>query len=366
MGQIKNIKLHIVTDIKIPSSQFTMTLILDDGLLSKMAHFVAKVTNCDISTKHPTLESDVVPPAFITTQRTDCFATCGLCNVSRQLVKHAMKLEHSEGQRKTLQMLLGYKLNCLKGASGISRWTEFCERLFPQAVITMLKYLQEGKFKLVEEIMQLEKEFSVLKKTANGLKHVNQLLPCDSSPDFTSVVDVLKSIDMSVCQLSSSQSFSQKPLLTSGNEEEVRKRKKQVYWPFLCSFDATIADLLVLRALLELLLSLPCACYVVEFFVIFPNIFRWFGKCLGDPLVKEGVREISRQIPSKTCSKSVHPTFHCDIDLSTVNHISYIKKTGNTKNMHSKIVKDLPSILEKLQGNHITPTFNDSKKVESI
>jgi len=230
----------------------------------------------------------------------------------------------------------------------------------------MSKHFKEGKFKLAEEVLLLEKEFSVTKKTANGSKHSNQMLPCETSPDCTSVTEMLKSINISSCEASNLQSFSQKPLLSYGNNEEVRKRKKQVYWPFLCSFDVTIADLLVLRALHSLLSSMPCACLVTEFFIIFPNIFRWFGKCCANPVIKEALCELPMHDLSKTCSQTTCPFFYCDIDFTTLNHISYMKKPSNTKNMHSKIMKDLPQILEKLKANGITPAFSDEKRVESI
>merc|ERR1712203_268638 len=105
--------------------------------------------------------TDILPPSFITStwgdEKNTPLVTCGLCNVVRKTVKYAMKNQSCAETSKRLLSLLGYKQNCLKGASAISCWTDFCEKSFPTAITGMICNFNANKFVLLKEVIQLEK-----------------------------------------------------------------------------------------------------------------------------------------------------------------------------------------------------------------
>jgi len=346
-----------------------MTLILDGSIQSRIALFAC--TYIDSGIKHKNEEApacrDILPPSFITStggdEKNTPLVTCGLCNVVRQTVKYAMKMQSCAETKSKLLSLLGYKQSCLKGASAISRWTDFCEKSFPIAIMGMISNFNASKFMLLKEVIQLEKELSVPKKTVNSKKLKKQEYKPFDQPivDIQSIKDLLNKINLTWSCSPSSHKFAKSSCIP---KSEVTEAENNLFWPFLCGFNITIADLVILPALCELFCSMPCTCFIIQFFFNFPNIFSWFKGCCDQPNVPETFYETFNKVAlSKTCGAVEFPIFSYDTDINSIVHISYEGITPNT--IHSKIVKGLPGILNKLSANYIQPIFTDNT-VESI
>lgn len=407
-----------------------MTLLLDASLNSKITRFVLLVARSNVNIKtRQEIEGDddekienIVLPAFIPVDKTKIFVTCGLCNVVRQLVKHSVKSKHSivetprdhfdhnsednvkhvmmnsqnnnndnnimmkDNEDVNVDLLLGYKQNCLKACSAVSCWTNFCEKDFPDGVCNLIINLtstttmttKKTSVPIPKTIIQLEKEFTIPKKTANAQKH--QLAgrggydqsAIDNSIDFHKINDVIDKIGLTltsnVCCVTSNDGII--PIVRNG--KELLKRKNQIFWPYICGLDITIADLLVLGFMMELLNKMSCFCVVREFFMCLPNIFRWFSQCISKQTLLKAITELwpvashqQQQQQIKCPSITFCPIFNTDYDVDTLKHITFEQKL-NTKHMHAKITKNLPSILEKLSDKNIKPLFESGYHFEPI
>jgi len=145
----------------------------------------------------------------------------------------------------------------------VSNWTRFCEKDLPHAIEELISQLNSSSslITLPVELLLLENEFSVPKKTPNVLKYFKgkkkdslksrdcidlEIKPCQS-------VDLL----WLKCGFGEDDSAKETPPAKSAKKETCNETnnvtsKADVVWPFVSGLTLTVADLLVLSCFLEL------------------------------------------------------------------------------------------------------------------
>ena len=138
----------------------------------------------------------------------------------------------------------------------------FCEQGFPNAVHSFIKSVQAKNYpiEIPLQFIQLEKELNIPKKTPNFMKYFkSKKKDVFANRDGASLTsEVYESIEDSLINLYKLHNH-----LECVCEKDLSTLKKQVSsdileksdicWPFLCGFNLTVVDLLLLSMLLECL-----------------------------------------------------------------------------------------------------------------
>ncbi|XP_057312988.1 glutathione S-transferase C-terminal domain-containing protein-like isoform X2 [Hydractinia symbiolongicarpus] len=352
-----------------------MTLYIDNTFGSKVAQFMVLVTDANLEIRDNHTISNVALPA-IELSRVNNLLASGLCHVTRQIVKDAINSERDKNKKNCLESYLGYKQNCLKACAAVSSWTKFCEVDFPIAVKKLKKQLVdvEAHITLPDAFVKLEKEFLVIKKTPNVTKYFsgrkkdlysirdNVKLSCENT--FHSLHSVVAALGLkTVCTCKSSNK-----LLENINDEMLNiKSNEDINWPYLCGLTITIADLIIFAVMWEFLfVMLPCSASLEQFFKKLPQTYKWFLRCASHPGVLPAACNVYKlRETSCACSNSVK-CFSFPNGHEILKHVSFEEKASNPKQMHIKITKSLPRILDTLQYHKINPSFNNDEPFTSI
>lgn len=141
----------------------------------------------------------------------------------------------------------------------MSNWTRFCEVEFPKAIkdliTSSLSSSVQTSIVIPSELILLENEFSIPKKTPNAMKYFKGKKK-----------DVLKSrdsIDLNIHPAESIEDVLFKCGLLNEQREKISKfdnminmndanSKSDIEWPFLAGLNLTVTDLIVLSCFLEL------------------------------------------------------------------------------------------------------------------
>ncbi|XP_047142525.1 glutathione S-transferase C-terminal domain-containing protein isoform X1 [Hydra vulgaris] len=345
-----------------------MTLVLDDSIHCRAAYFISLIVCNELNLNIKYRKDATRCPKFIIAEK---YSSYGLSNVSRQIIKNAVSNSCDELQCKEIELLLGYKQNCLKACSAVSKWTMFCEVEFPNAVETFIKNLKSSNYPIdiPVQFLQLEKELNVSKKTPNYIKYFkgkksSSFAARDGAilthEEFDSIEDSLihlfkvHNCMSCICKETTLAESKNHPLLIENSE---------VCWPYLCGFNLTIIDLLLLSMLLECLAWIPCLSVAKEFFIKLPSIHKWLLRCTSYVYYKNAIEYVHKmwQKTSSNCQKMKFKQYFTYSFAENITHVTFEAKGINPRQMHCTITKNLPLIYDLLETNCISPEIKNLK-----
>eukprot|EP00795_Rhopilema_esculentum_P000150 gene150-9767_t len=229
----------------------------------------------------------------------------GLCTVVRKMVHH---ISESETEESKVISLLGYQETCLKGYAEVSSWTKFCEVEFPGAIKELtvddtrkkacLLHIQDGENRIPLVLQMLEKELKTPKNLPNKSKYTRK--------------DKSKWLAKIVCE-----SFEGKFLdssIESYVSELCQKLDKCGNWsPFLNGFLVTIADIITLSMVSQLVVKLADICCLCNLPEKIPSVVSWIKMMCVIPSAHKLIEDTLRAFDgcSKRNNGMGHPKICC-------------------------------------------------------
>ncbi|XP_065058716.1 glutathione S-transferase C-terminal domain-containing protein-like [Rhopilema esculentum] len=270
----------------------------------------------------------------------------GLCTVVRKMVHH---ISESETEESKVISLLGYQETCLKGYAEVSSWTKFCEVEFPGAIKELtvddtrkkacLLHIQDGENRIPLVLQMLEKELKTPKNLPNKSKYTRK--------------DKSKWLAKIVCE-----SFEGKFLdssIESYVSELCQKLDKCGNWsPFLNGFLVTIADIITLSMVSQLVVKLADICCLCNLPEKIPSVVSWIKMMCVIPSAHKLIEDTLRAFDgcSKRNNGMGHPKICCswqpvDPRIQPVSQTKLEQKREKIRVNHKNEIQETLERLEK-------------------
>eukprot|EP00794_Sanderia_malayensis_P006758 gene6758-7518_t len=298
------------------------------------------------------------PLLYISHEPMVCYA--GLCTVVRQMVHFVHKLDF---KLKAIS-LLGENESCLKSYSEVSNWTKFCENDLPRASRSVSENFKVGKSEtstlngLHYNVKNILRKMEVELKTAKSIKNKRKYHGNGKRKWITKIIE---------------ESFEGKYFKDGLRTEYIDRiiaDLSNIWSPYLIGFQMTVADLIAVSIVLQMLFELSSLVDLEKVEVEVPLVFRWLRQMFSIPVIKTAAKDSWVQIVNIDESKKQRMVLKtsqswgdCHSTITPVSQTRLEQKNSKIRVQHqTRIQSTLESINDYgIAGDDFKSTFSCSE-----